>query len=160
MQTLIVILTGALMLAGLLGTLLPFLPGCPLIFGGAFLYAWHTGFALVSWATLLLLLTLAVLSEVLDKIATLAGAKRYGASRWGLIGVLIGGVGGLILAGPLGLALGAFLGAAALEFLQGRALEGAFRAGFGALIGMAGGALGKLVIGLIMIGIFLYRVGR
>lgn len=158
MQTLIAILTGAFLVAGLLGTLLPFLPGCPLIFGGAFLYAWYTGFTVISWKTLVLLLALAVFGEVLEKISAFVGARRYGASRWGLIGVLLGGIGGLILAGPLGLIFGPFLGAVILEILRGQAPDGAFRAGFGALIGMAGGALGKLVIGLIMIGIFLLRI--
>jgi hypothetical protein len=148
------------MFAGLLGTFLPFLPGCPLIFGGALLYAWYTGFAAVSWKVLVLLLALALFSEVLDKIATFIGARRYGASRWGLMGVLIGGLGGLILAGPAGLIFGPFLGAIALELIRGRALEGAFRAGFGAVVGMAGGAIGKLLIGLIMIGIFLHRAAQ
>jgi uncharacterized protein YqgC (DUF456 family) len=159
MHTLIVILTGILMAAGIMGTLLPFLPGCPLILGGAFLYAWYTGFASVTWKTLLLLLILALLSEVLEKTAAFVGARKYGASRWGLLGVLLGGAGGLILVGPLGLIFGPFLGAAALELLRGRAFFGAFRAGLGALIGIAGGALGKLLIGLVMIGVFLYRLG-
>ncbi len=158
MQTLISILTGALMVAGALGTLLPFLPGCPLIFAGALLYAWHTGFAVVSWKILFVLLALTLLSEVLEKVAALIGAKRYGASRWGLIGALLGGIGGVILAGPLGLIFGPFLGAVVLELLHGRALTGAFRAGFGALIGMLGGVLGKLLIALIMIGVFLHRL--
>ena len=158
MQTLIPILTGILMFAGILGTLLPFLPGCPLIFAGALLYAWHTGFTAVSWGSLLLLLMLTFLSEILDKAAIFLGAKKYGASRWGMIGVLLGGVAGLILGGPLGLIFGSILGAVTLEILRGRAMNGAFRAGFGVLIGILAGVLGKLLIALTMIGIFLYRL--
>jgi len=158
MRTLIGILTGILMFAGTLGTLLPFLPGCPLIFGGALLYAGYTGFADISWKTLLLLLMLTLLSEVLEKVAVFIGAKKYGASRWGLIGALLGGILGLILSGPLGLIFGPFVGAVLLEFLHGRAPNGAFRAGIGALIGMIGGVLGKLLIALIMIGVFLHQL--
>ncbi|MBP1714402.1 MAG: hypothetical protein H6Q42_2605 [Deltaproteobacteria bacterium] len=158
MQTLVTFLTGALMFAGMAGTLLPFIPGCPLILGGALLYAWYTGFGKVSWGTLIFLLLLTLLREFLEKGTTFIGAKKYGASRWGLVGVLLGGIGGLILGGPLGLILGPFLGAVILEILHGRAVDGAFRAGFGAIIGMLGGVLGKLLIALIMIGVFLRQL--
>ena len=158
MQTLIPILTAVLMFAGIVGTVLPFIPGCPLILGGALLYAWHTGFGQVSWGTLLFLLLLTLLSEVLEKGTAFIGAKKYGASRWGLFGVLLGGIAGLILGGPLGLVFGPFLGAVTLEILHGRTVDGAFRAGFGAMIGMLGGVLGKLLIALIMVGVFLHQV--
>lgn len=160
MLTFVAILTAFLMLAGIVGTFLPFLPGCPLILGGALLYAWYTGFVKVSWGTLILLLLLTLLSEVLEKGTTFIGARKYGASRWGLLGVLLGGIGGLLLGGPLGLIFGPFLGALAFEILHGRAVDGAFRAGLGALIGILGGILGKLLIGLIMIGAFLRQLSE
>jgi len=158
MPTFIAIFTAILMFAGIVGTLLPFLPGCPLILGGALLYAWYTGFGVVSWGTLIFLLLLTLLSEVLEKGTTFIGAKKYGASRWGLLGVLLGGIGGLILGGPPGLIFGPFLGAVILEFLHGRAVNEAFRAGWGAIIGLLGGVLGKLLIALIMIGVFLRQL--
>jgi hypothetical protein len=158
MQALIMILTALLMLAGIVGTFLPFIPGCPLILGGALLYAWHTGFSQVSWGTLIFLLLLTLLSEVWEKGASFLGAKKYGASRWGILGVLLGVIGGLIVGGPLGLIFGPFLGAIILEILHGRAVEGAFQTGFGTIIGMLGGILGKLLIALIMVGLFLSQL--
>jgi len=151
METFVAILTAILMLAGIVGTLDTRLSSHP---RGALLYAWYTGFESISWGTLILLLVLTFLSEALDKGTAFIGARKYGASRWGLFGVLLGGIGGWLLGGPLGLFLGPILGAFALEILHGRALDGAFRAGFGAIIGILGGVLGKCFIALIMIAFF------
>lgn len=160
MEVLIPVITGILILAGLAGTLLPFLPGAPLIFIAAFLYAWYTGFTTIAVGTLLLLLGLTVLSEILDRASSLIGAKKFGASRWGLYGAFLGGVLGLIFGGMVGVILGPFLGAFLLEVLHGRPPREAIRTGWGAFLGMLGGALGKLFIALLMVGIFLSRLGK
>lgn len=154
----IIAATVLLLSAGALGTLLPFLPGTPLIFAGALLYAWHTGFETVSRNTLIALFLLMFLGEALEKISAFLGAKKFGATRRGLIGVLVGGIGGLLLGGPLGLAAGPFLGAFLFEFLPGRSFDGSLRAAVGAFVGLLGGMLGKFLIALAMIGVFLHRV--
>lgn len=160
MQTLISVVTVILILVGLAGTLLPFLPGAPLILAGAFLYAWYTSFQAIGWGTLVTLLILTVLSEVLDRFSSLIGAKRYGASRWGLAGAFLGGVVGLVSGGIVGLVIGPFLGAIFLEMIHGRGFRMALQAGWGAFLGILGGALGKLLIALIMIGILVSRLAR
>ena len=80
------VLAWALMLIGLAGTLLPFLPGTVLIWVGAALYAWTTGFAVLNGG---LLLGLAIISGVaygLGHLASALGARELGASRWGMAG--------------------------------------------------------------------------
>ena len=68
------------MLAGLAGTVLPVLPGTLLVFAGLFIAAWADGFAHVGMAGLAIIGTLGVLAFVADFVASLAGAKRVGAS--------------------------------------------------------------------------------
>lgn len=157
---LVVALTVVLMLLGLAGSLLPVLPGSPLILAGAVLYAWHTQFTVVGWADLIVLGVLALAGQGLDYAAAALGAKNYGGSRWGMIGACIGGTLGLITANVIGLIIGSFAGAVALELLKGSELKASVKVGYGTLIGFFCGAVGKVIIALIMVGYFIVQVWR
>ena len=150
--------TIALMLIGLIGSVLPFIPGSPLILLGAFIYAWYTDFLIVTWGTLVILLLLTVLSQILDYLASILGAKKFGASRWGMSGAFLGGIIGLFSGGVLGILIGPFIGALLLELLHGQDLPASLKIGLGTLVGFLGGAIGKIIIALTMIGIFLVKI--
>jgi len=155
MDILVILLTAGLFIAGAAGTVLPLVPGTPLIFAGALLYAWHSNFARVGWPTLLFLLILTGLSQVLEPLASLIGAKKYGAKSSGLWGAFLGGILGFLVGGIFGLIIGPFVGAFVLEMIRGRNVREAFDVGFGTLIGFLGGMVGKLLIALLMIAVFL-----
>jgi hypothetical protein len=146
------------MLIGLIGSVLPFIPGSPLILLGAFIYAWYTDFLVVTWGTLVILLLLTVLSQILDYLASILGAKKFGASRWGMSGAFLGGIIGLFSGGILGILIGPFIGALLLELLHGQDLPASLKIGLGTLVGFLGGAIGKIIIALTMIGIFLVKI--
>lgn len=150
--------TIALMLIGLIGSVLPFIPGSPLILLGVFIYAWYTDFLVVTWGTLVILLLLTVLSQILDYLASILGAKKFGASRWGMSGAFLGGIIGLFSGGILGILIGPFIGALLLELLHGQDLPASLKIGLGTLVGFLGGAIGKIIIALTMIGIFLVKI--
>ena len=156
----IILLAAVLMLTGLIGSILPFIPGSPLILLGAFIYAWHTDFLLVTWGTLIILLALVVLSQILDHLASVLGAKKMGASRWGIIGAFAGGIIGLFAGGFLGIILGPFIGALLLELLHGQELQVSIKIGLGTLVGFLGGTIGKMIIAFTMIGIFILKIIR
>jgi len=158
MSTIIIMATIALMLIGLIGSVLPFIPGSPLILLGAFIYAWYTDFLVVTWGTLVILLLLTVLSQILDYLASILGAKKFGASRWGMSGAFLGGIIGLFSGGILGILIGPFIGALLLELLHGQDLPASLKIGLGTLVGFLGGAIGKIIIALTMIGIFLAKI--
>ncbi|HPE00537.1 MAG TPA: DUF456 family protein, partial [Burkholderiaceae bacterium] len=84
-----------LMLVGLAGTVLPALPGVPLIFAGILLAAWIGHFEAISVTTLVILGLLTAIGVVADFVATALGAKRAGASRYGIIGAALGTVVGV-----------------------------------------------------------------
>lgn len=153
-------LTAVLMLLGLAGSLLPMLPGSPLILAGAALYAWQTHFTAVGWADLIVLGVLALAGQGLDYAATVLGAKKYGASRWGMIGACIGGTLGLITANIIGLIIGSFAGAVILELLKGGELKASMKVGYGTLVGFLCGAVGKVIIAITMVGYFILQVWR
>jgi uncharacterized protein YqgC (DUF456 family) len=158
MSAIIIMATIALMLIGLIGSVLPFIPGSLLILLGAFIYAWYTDFLVVTWGTLVILLLLTVLSQILDYLASILGAKKFGASRWGMSGAFLGGIIGLFSGGILGILIGPFIGALLLELFHGQDLPASLKIGLGTLVGFLGGAIGKIIMALTMIGIFLVKI--
>jgi uncharacterized protein YqgC (DUF456 family) len=147
-------LAALLILLGIAGLLLPALPGTPLLLAGLVLAAWAEGFAYVGWGWLALLGAIAFLGYFIDFAAGAFGAKRFGASKAGMTGALLGGLIGLFFGLP-GVLLGPFVGAVAGELLARRGTQAAGRAGFGAALGLALGAAAKLALAFTMIGIFL-----
>ncbi len=147
-----------IMLVGLSGIILPIIPSTPLIWLGAFIYAIFDGFKSITWLLLLIFAALTALSLVLDYFGGIIGAKKFGATRWGIIGSIIGGIGGFFMGGIVGIIIGPFLGAVLLEIAFGKDFANAFKSGVGTLVGFIGGVISKLVIGVIMIGIFIWKV--
>jgi uncharacterized protein len=102
-------LTLVLMFVGLLGSVLPGLPGVTLIFLSALVYAIITDFQTVGAAVLVVLFLFAALAFVTDFVATSYGARRFGASNWGTVGGAIGGIAGALI-GLLFLGIGSLFG--------------------------------------------------
>lgn len=154
--TVIWIITGLLMLAGLVCSALPSLPGLAVILGAAYLFAFLTDFAQVGWSILITLTVITVLMQVVDYLAGAWGVKKLGGSRSGIIGSLIGTILGLILLNIPGMILGAFLGAALAELIVAKQdLRSSMKIGLGSLVGLLAGTLMRVVVGICMIVIFL-----
>ena len=152
------ILAGLMVIVGIIGTVLPALPGVPLVFAGLLLAARADGFDKVGWAPLVVLGLLTLLSLVVDFWATAKGAKRVGASRMAVIGSVLGMLAGLLL-GPFGIFIGAFAGAVAGELLHRRSLGqadigAAAKIGVGTWLGIVMGIALKLAVVFTMVGIF------
>jgi len=142
-----------LVVAGILGTVAPALPGPVLVFAGLLMAAWIDGFENVGWAPLTVLGVLTALSFVADIVATGAGAKKAGASKQAVIGAAIGTIVGIFF-GIIGIIAGPFVGAAAGEFLAKRDLIRAGKVGYGTLFGLVLGAAMKIALALAMVGVF------
>ena len=151
----------ALMFVGLCSAVFPVLPDSLLILAGAFLqhFAIH-GPRAVGWPTLDILIGLCIAAHVLDFVAGALGARRFGASKWGALGGIIGGIIGLFFF-PIGLFLGPVVGALCAEIIfAGRSLGPAMKSGWGTFLGTTAGMFGKLLIDLSMIGVFLWSALR
>lgn len=148
------VLSGALIVAGLAGTVLPALPGTALILAGVVLGAWIDDFSRVGpWAVGLVAL-LALLSWVLDYAAGLMGAQRAGASRQALVGAALGTVAGLFM-GLVGVLFMPLVGAAIGEYLAGRDQHRAIRVGTATWLGLMAGLIAKVVLAFVMVGVFI-----
>jgi uncharacterized protein len=146
-------LAAVLVLVGVLGTVLPVLPGTLLVFGGLFLAAWAQDFTRVGWVGLTVIGTLAALAFAADFVASLLGAKRVGASPKALVGAAIGGLIGIFMGLP-GILLGPFIGAIAGELMARGGWRQATKVGVGTALGLLVAAVAKLVIAFLMIGTF------
>ncbi|GGP22883.1 DUF456 domain-containing protein [Silvimonas iriomotensis] len=144
----------ALMLTGLVGTVFPLLPGTPFLFFGMLVAAWIDGFTRVGYITLGILLLLMLFSALLDWMASALGAKHAGASKQAVSGALLGSIVGMFFGIP-GLILGPFIGAVAGELYARRGIVQAGKAGVATWLGLVLGAIAKVAIALMMLGLFL-----
>ena len=142
-----------LVVTGILGAVLPALPGAPLSFLGFVLIAWADDFSRVGGWVLLLLGLLTIVVLAVDIASTVFGARRVGASKLALLGATIGAVGGIFF-GLIGILLAPFFGAVIGELLARRDLLQAGRVGVGTWIGIVIGSAVKLSILFSMIGVF------
>lgn len=141
------------MLLGLVGAVVPALPGAPLIFLAVLGHKLGLGDRSVSWWVVALLGALTLATLALDHLATAYGARRMGATWRGAVGAALGGIVGLLWL-PFGLILGPFLGALLLEMVAGREWRSVGRAGLGATLGFLAGTVVKLASCLGMIGLW------
>lgn len=146
----IIITAGALfILAGLIGAFLPIVPGLPLSYVGLLMLQLteHPPFTLrflVVWALIVLMV------QLLEQVGAIAGAKKMGATRYGIWGTVIGAILGFILFPPFGIVFGPILGAYAGELIHKTPSHLALRAAMGAVLGFFVSTLLKVFIALIM----------
>jgi uncharacterized protein YqgC (DUF456 family) len=160
MLTLIVAFIGSiLIILSLIGCFVPALPGPPLSFIALLLLAIVQGFAAPLTSKIILIMLLAtIVVSILDYMVPAAGAKKYGASKWGIWGSILGMIIGILYFPPLGMILGAFLGAVAVEMLVGKSSRAALKAGWGVFIGTLFGTILKLIASAVMTYYFIWAL--
>jgi len=147
-----------LILLGLLGSVLPVLPGPTLSFIGLFLVALVRHFSPPLTPTLIIfMLIITIVVTVMDYFIPLIGAKKYGTSKWGIYGSIAGMIIGVFFS-PLGMLLGALIGAVLAEWMVSRKEKQALKAGWGIFIGSIFGSILKLVVSGIMAYYFIIAV--
>ena len=153
MTTTLWIVVVVLVLAGLAGTVLPALPGIPLIFGGVLLAAWIEDFQRIPGWVIGVLAVLAVIGVAVDYVAAALSARRVGASRQGIIGAALGTVAGVVT-GLWGLIFMPLVGAAIGEFIAHRDALRAGKVGLATWFGLLVGTAVKIAVAFTMIGVF------
>ncbi|MBV8200248.1 MAG: DUF456 family protein [Acidobacteria bacterium] len=149
----LLLIAGLLVAAGIVGTVVPLVPGTPLVFLGLLLAAWVDDFQRVGAVTLTVLALLTLGSFAIEIWASRHGARRVGASGLAVFGAIVGSVVGLFFSLP-GVVLGPFVGAFAGEYLARRNLRQAGRAGLGTWLGLVLASAGRLALVFTMLGIF------
>lgn len=141
---LLVILGFCFLIGGWLGCILPVMPGPPFSYI-ALLLLQATRFAGFSTKFLLIAAAVTVVVTVIDFVLPVWGTRKWGGSRTGTIGAIVGLLAGLFFA-PVGIIVGPFAGAVLFELISGRETNAALRSGFGSFVGFILGAVMKLTI--------------
>jgi uncharacterized protein len=149
MDIVLLVLGIILMLVGILGCILPVIPGPPLSYGGLLLI--HvTEFAQYTANFLIFFAFIAIAVTVLDYVVPIWGTKRFGGTKYGSWGAAIGVVMGIFLFPPLGIIIFPFVGAVIGETIKGADFNAAMKAGLGSFLGFLMGTGLKLIASLIM----------
>ena len=135
MNAALIVIGLILAIAGMVGCILPVIPGPILSFAALLLLSWVKNWQTFSQTFLIVMAMLTALLIILDYVAPALGAKKYGASRYGLWGSAIGMITGIFFIPPWGMIGGAFVGAMVGELASGKSGRKALRAGWGILIG-------------------------
>lgn len=144
MDYVLIVLGALFIISGILGGILPVLPGPPMSYVGLLLlhftekYQFETRF-LIIW------LIVAAVVTVTDYFIPVWGTKRYGGSKQGIWGSIIGLVIGLFFFPPFGIIIGPFIGAVVGELITGKNSGVALKSGFGSFMGFLAGTLMKLI---------------
>lgn len=154
LDVLLWILAIASICVGLLGTMIPILPGLPMIFIGSWLAAWIDDYNEIGVTAVVIIGILTVIGLVIDWVAQTMGAKKAGASKLGIIGSFIGTIVG-IFTGLWGLLFMPLVGAAIGEFIDHQDMLRSGKVGLATWIGMLVGTVIKLSLAFTMVGILI-----
>ena len=154
----LVLCTTLIMIAGLIGSIAPLVPGPPFVWLGAFYYAWQTDYQTVGVLTLIVLAVLAIVGGTADLWLSYAGARRAGASGWATLASMIGGLVGFIVFTLPGMIIGSLAGVILVEYLRHRDWRRVLRASGGYLAGWLLSTVIEVGVCIAMIGIFLLAV--
>lgn len=158
MEYFLLILGLILMLVGIIGSILPALPGPPVSWVGILLLYFCQGIETNYWL-LGITLIIAIVIGILDYIIPAKGTKYFGGSKYGIWGTNIGLVIGIFAPIPFGFLIGPFVGALVGELIYNSQEKGrAFKAATGSFIGFLAGTFMKVLVSLLFFGLFLVLV--
>jgi uncharacterized protein YqgC (DUF456 family) len=151
-------ITISLLLGGLLGAILPFVPGPLLLFAAGILHTILRPEAGMGWPGIALLTVLLIIAYVLDFTCSAIGARWFGASRWGIAGVFIGAIVGMFF-GLLGMLVGPVIGTLSFEILFAKkTTRPAIKSTWGVVLGTGMGIIARVVISVLMIAVVIIDI--
>ena len=146
----LIIIGSIFIIVGLIGCVVPGVPGPPFSFLALVLLSAAKGWEPFSLNFLIIMALITIVVTGLDYVVPAAGAKKFGATRYGFWGAVLGMLVGIIFFPPLGMIIGAFLGAIIGEMVVGKPSQEALRAGWGVFVGIMFGMIIKLIASGVM----------
>ena len=158
MDILLLLLGLFFIILGIIGSFIPVLPG-PITSWIGLLLIHLTNVIPYNWTFILTTFTIALFVYILDYIIPALGTKKFGGSKYGIIGTTIGLIVGLIFLGPFGIIIGPFIGALTGELIyDNQNSNRALKAAFGSLIGFLFSTGLKFIVSIIYAGLILSKI--
>lgn len=144
-------------LLGIVGSFLPILPG-PLTGWVGLLLLHLTKIIPLNWTFLGITLTVAILVWIIDYFIPAIGAKKFGGTKFGAVGSMIGLILGILFLGPLGIVIGSFGGAFLGELINdSKNINKALKAALGSFIGFLTSSFLKFAVSVIFVGLYIAK---
>jgi len=153
-DTVLFVMAIIFLLLGLVGSIIPLIPGPPLSFFGI-LFMQYSHFQPFSNTTLWIFGVFAVVITVLDYVVPIWGTKRFGGTKAGQWGSAIGVFCGFFILPPFGIIIGPFVGALVGEIIGGKDMDFAVKSAIGSFLGFLAGTGMKILYGLAAIVLFI-----
>ena len=157
MDVFLILLASLFLILGIIGSFLPILPG-PITSWFGFLILYLSDVTDFSISLLITTFIIALIIWVLDFFIPAIGTKKFGGSKYGVIGTTIGLIIGVISPIPFGILIGPFLGALAGELINKSKSNQAIKAAFGSFLGFLASSFIKFIVSLVYFGIFIKKV--
>jgi len=157
MDILLIVIATLFMLIGIIGSFLPVLPG-PFTSWLGLLILHFTDAIPMNWTFLIITLVIALVIWLLDYIIPAMGTKKFGGSKYGMIGTSIGLIIGLLAPIPGGIIIGPFAGAYIGERLNKSDSKIALKAAFGSFLGFLTSTFIKFIVAVIYFGLYIVKV--
>lgn len=156
----IIVICTLLILLGLIGLVIPVLPGVILVFGGILLYTLFTHFSTISLTTIVVLGILVIVDFIISQLLGIYTAKKFGATKYGIYGGLMGILVGLLFApfGLISIIICPILGTIIGEVIAGKKISDSSKVGLGTLLGYFLGILIDITLAAVMIFILIKAV--
>ena len=157
-DSIINLISGVLIVLGFLGTILPVLPGAPLALAGLLVFKLFSGDCNFGWEVITISGVFVIIGSILDYILPVALTKKFGGSKFGVWGSIVGLIVGLFFP-PIGFIIGPFIGALLAELLfASKNMKSALKSAFGSFVGFILTTGYDIILCLILLGIFIYDV--
>lgn len=157
MDIILIVIALLFMILGIIGSFLPILPG-PITSWLGLLIAHFTNAIPMNKSFLVTTLIIALFIWLLDYIIPAMGTKRFGGTRYGMIGTTIGLIIGLIAPIPGGIIIGPFVGALIGELINKSDSQTAIKAAFGSFLGFLTSTFIKFIVAVIYLGLFIAKI--
>ncbi|TGV04228.1 DUF456 domain-containing protein [Flavivirga rizhaonensis] len=154
MDIILIIMAALFIILGIVGSFLPVLPGPLTSWIGLFILSFVDSI-LMSNSFIIITLIIAILIWMLDYIIPAIGTKRFGGTKYGMIGTTLGLIVGLLSPIPGGIIIGPFVGALIGELLNKSDSKTATKAAFGSFIGFIASTFIKFIVAIIYLGFFI-----
>lgn len=157
-DSIINLISGLLILLGFVGVVLPAIPGAPLALIGLLIFKLFSGDCGFGWEVVIIAGIFVAIGSVLDYILPMALTKKFGGTKYGVWGSIIGLIVGLFFP-PVGFIIGPFVGAFAGELaFASKDVNGALKSAFGSFVGFLVTTGYDLILCLILFGILIYDI--
>jgi uncharacterized protein len=149
MDILLITISSLLIIIGIIGSIVPIIPGPPIAFGGLLLVQFTSKYPFTA-EFLILFGVLAILSAVIDNVLPIYATKKFNGSKKGVWGSAIGLIVGLFIFPPFGIIIGPMLGAFIGEIADGKTSNNAIKPAFGSFIGFLSSIFLRLALSIVM----------